>query len=168
MWASARYAFWLDLKSVPSRQRKVLRTELNSNLTEASADIGVQAALANLGSLRSLAKETTGDGQLRSRWLVGWVAAISTLAGLVLTFFFLTVYYIEGVVDAGATEPVTSSLFPYFGSSVTVDPAAARGLDISATAGPMPLVAAVAVWLLATKPWRHIGNHSSTADSDAH
>ena len=163
VWAATRYDLWLDLNLVPRRQRKALRTELKSNLTEASADVGLPTALGNLGSLRALAAETARNGQLRSRWIAGWVAALSTLFVLTVTFLFLTLYYIEGVLDAGATKPVTSTLFPYFGSSTTVDPADG-GLAVSIGPGPMPFVAAVAVWILVTKPWRSIGNRSFTAD----
>lgn len=165
-WACARYDFWLDLNSVPRQRRRALRAELKSNLAEASADVGVQTAFANLGSLRTLASETTRDGQLRSRWLAGWVAALSTFVGLIVTFLFLTLYYTEGVLDAGATEPVTSSLFPYLGSSVTVDPAAG-GVAWSIGPGPMPLAAALAAWIFVAKPWRSIGSSGSAADLHA-
>ncbi len=156
VWASARYDFWLDLNSVPRRQRKALRSELRSNLTEAATDVGAQAALKNLGSVRTLAGEITRAGELRSRWLAGWVAAFLTVTVLMVTFLVLTLYYTEGVLDAGASEPVTSSLFPYFGSEVVVDPSGG-GLAWIIGPGPMPLLAAIVVWLLVAKPWRSIG-----------
>lgn len=164
VWASARYDFWLDLNSVPRRQRRALRAEFKSNLTEASADVGLSAALTNLGGVRRLAAETTQGGRHRSRWLAGWVVALSTFALLLTTFLFLTLYYSEGVLDAGATEPVSSSLFPFFGSSVTVDPSNGD-LAVSIQPGPMPLIVSLIVWILVAKPWRNFTNHTSTADT---
>ena len=40
-WAATRYDMWLDLKSVPKRQRRELRAELRSNLAAASSDVRI-------------------------------------------------------------------------------------------------------------------------------
>jgi len=120
--AGARYDFWLDLRCVPRARRRALRTELTANLTDAAHDVGIGPALDRLGSTRSLAAETTRDGQLRSRWTAGWVVALTTLASLLVAFAILTLYWAEGALDAGASEPIQSSLFPYIGSTVEVDP----------------------------------------------
>ncbi len=141
-----------DLHSVPRTQRKALRAELNSNLTDAASHVGLRSALAKLGGLRRLAANTSREGQLRSRWVAGFSAAISVLVISLLTFLFLTMYYAEGVLDANATESVASGLFPYFGSNVTVDPS--NGLEFTMQPGPMPFVLAIAVWLLVAAPWR--------------
>ncbi len=157
-WASVRYDFWLDLYNVPRTQRKALRAELKSNLTDAACHVGLRSAFAKVGGLRRLAANMSREGQLRSRWVAGFAAAISTLAISLLAFLFLTMYYAEGVLDANATESVTSSLFPYFGSNVTVDPSS--GLELAIEPGPMPLVVAIAVWLLVAAPWRSLGHRS--------
>lgn len=154
-WASSRYDFWLDLHCVPRKQRQALRAELNANLRDAATHVGLPAALAKLGSLRHLAENTSRDGQLRSRWVAGFVAAVSALAIILVAFLFLTLYYAEGVLDSNATESVSSSLFPYLGSNVTVDPSS--GLEVTIQPGPMPFVLAFAVWLLVAAPWRSLG-----------
>jgi len=156
-WASSRYDFWLDVYCVPRKQRRALRTELKSNLTDAASHVGLQAALVKLGSLRHLAADTSRDGQLRSRWVAGFVAAASALALSLVAFVVLTLYYAEGVLDSNATEPVTSSLFPYLGSNVTVDQSS--GLEFTMQPGPLPLVLAGAVWLVVAAPWRSLGRH---------
>ena len=46
-WVGLRYDFWLDLYNVPRKQRKALRAELRSNLTDAACHVGLSAALAN-------------------------------------------------------------------------------------------------------------------------
>lgn len=163
-WAGTRYDFWLDLKSVPKKQRKALGAELKSNLGDAAADVGMSTALSRLGGLRTLAAKTTSDGHLRSRWLAGWVAGWITLAVVVAAFFILMLYYTEGVLDAGVAEPVSSSLFPFFGSDLTVDPSGG-GIAWSVAPGPMPFVSAFAAWLLVAKPWRGVLTRSSSLES---
>ncbi len=155
-WASSRYDLWLDLYCVPRKQRRALRVELESNLTDAASHVGLRAALARLGSLRHLAADTSRDGHLRSRWVAGSVAALSALAISVVAFLFLTLYYAEGVLDSNATESVTSGLFPYLGSNITVDPT--NGLELTIQPGPLPLVLAAATWLLVAAPWRSLGH----------
>jgi hypothetical protein len=154
-FAAVRYDFWLDMRSVPRTRRKELCTELKSNLTDAAHHVGVEQALGRLGSIRNLAAETTRDGQLRSRWTAGWMAAVTTLATLLVTFLVLTLYWVEGALDANATEPIRSNLFPFFGSNVEVDPSNG-GLAWSMEPGPIPFAIAVAVWLRIAKPWRSV------------
>lgn len=156
-WASVRYDFWLDLYCVPRRQRQALRAELTSNLSDAASHVGLQAALSQLGGLRHFAADTSRDGQLRSRWVAGFVGALSAFAVSMVAFLLLTLYYAEGVLDSNATEPVTSSLFPYLGSNVTVDQSS--GLEFAIQPGPLPLALAAAVWLLVAAPWRSVGRH---------
>ncbi len=160
-FAGFRYDFWLDLRSVPRRRRRELRSELKSNLTDAALHVGIGPALGSLGSLRGLAAETTRDGQLRSRWTAGWTVAVTTLVVLFFAFLVLTLYWTEGALDAGATEPVRSSLFPFFGSTIELDPSN-DGLAWSTEPGPMPFVVAVAVGLLVAKPWRSLTNRTAT------
>jgi len=160
-YAGFRYDFWLDLRSVPRRRRQELRSELKSNLTDAALHVGIGPALSSLGSVRRLAAETTRDGQLRSGWTAGWLVAVTTLVMLFFAFLVLTLYWIEGALDAGATEPVRSNLFPFFGSTIEVDPSDG-GLAWSMEPGPMPFVIAVAVGLLVAKPWRSLTRRTAT------
>jgi len=162
-WASSRYDLWLDLYCVPRKQRRALRVELESNLTDAASSVGLRTALTRLGGIRHLAANTSRDGQLRSRWLAGFSAAASVLAISLVTFLFLTLYYAEGVLDSNATEPVTSSLFPYLGSNVTIDPSS--GLEMAIQPGPLPLVLTAATWLLLAAPWRSL-SHRRTATTE--
>lgn len=152
-WAGARYDFWLDINSVPRKHRRALRGELRSNLADAAAVDGVSTALGNVGPLRVLASDVAHDGRLRSRWLAGWVAALSALAVIVVAFMILSLYYSEGVLDSGTTEPVRSSLFPFFGSQVSVDPSNG-GIAWTLEPGPLPLVGAAVAFVLAARPWR--------------
>lgn len=160
-WASARYDVWLDLYSVPRKQRRELRAELAANLHDAADDVGIGRALANIGSLRALAAATTRDGTLRSPWLAGWLAAWCALATTLVAFLVLTLYYTEGVLDAGASEPIRSSLFPFVGSEVTVDPST-TGVEWTFEPGPMPLVVAVVAWSVVAKPWRSLGGRRAS------
>ncbi len=154
-WAGARYDFWLEMNSVPAKTRRSLRRELRVNLADAASDVGRATALANLGDLRSLAAETTRDGQLRSRWLAGTTAAATVFVGLMVWFWSSMLYYTEGVLDAGAAEPTSSWLWPFYGSSVTVDPSGS-GIGWEIVPGPVPFVLAGVVFLFVSKPWRSL------------
>ena len=151
-WTSQHYGLWLDLYFVPRRHRKALQAEFESNLTDASANVGFTSAAASLGSLRHLAASTSAAGIPRSRWYAGFVGGLTSFVVLMIAFLLLSLYYTEGVVDAGATQPVSSTLFPFVWSDITVDPT--EGLAFSAEPGPLPVVVGVAVWLLIASPWK--------------
>ena len=153
-WLSARYDLWLDLASVPRRDRRDLRSELVANVNDAASVAGVPTAIANIGSVRRLAKQTALDGELRSAWTAAITAGFSTLVGLTLGFFFLSLYYIEGVLDAGSNEVVSSWLFPFFGSMIEVEPATTDGLGFTVNPGLLPFIAGIVVFVVVAKPWR--------------
>ncbi len=153
-WLSARYDFWLDLKSVPRRVRRDLRQELVANVRDAAADIGVSRAIANVGSTRQLARENVVDGELRSAWSAAITAGLTTIASLVVGFLLLSLYYVEGVLDAGADETVSSWLFPFYGSQITVEPETTAGFGFEVNPGPLPFIVGLVVFVAVAKPWR--------------
>ena len=167
-WLSARYDFWLDLNSVPRRDRRELRNELRSNVTDAASDVGMRTAIANVGSARHLARQTALDGDLRSPWSSAITASVSTLAGLMVGFLLLSLYYVEGVLDSGNDEVVSSWLFPFLGSQVEVEPETAAGLGFSVSPGPLPFIVALLVFVLVAKPWRAIHRQSVEETVNAH
>ena len=63
-------------------------------------------------------------------------------------------YYAEGVVDSGVSQPVASGLFPFVGSSVEVQHAPGAGLSLSIAPGLLPVVLALVVFVLVARPWR--------------
>lgn len=166
-WLSARYDLWLDLASVPRRDRRDLRSELVANVNDAAAVVGVPPAIANIGSVRRLAKQTAYEGDLRSAWTAAIVAGFSTVVGLFVGFLFLSLYYIEGVLDAGSDEVVSSWLFPFYGSMVEVEPATADGLGFTVSPGFLPFVAGLVVFVAIAKPWRAIRRHQAERPVEA-
>ncbi len=125
----------------------------------AKGRVGSEVALTTtrlclVGSLRDLARESTRDGTLRSRWLAGVTAGTTSLAHLMLGFLFSSLIYAEGVLDSGVTDPISSWIFPFFGSNVTVDDG--DGIAVSMTPGPLPFIVGGLVLLLVAKPWRRI------------
>jgi hypothetical protein len=167
-WLSARYDFWLDLNSVPRRDRRELRNELLSNVHDAAADVGVRNATANIGKLRHLARQTARDGELRSAWSAAITASLTTVAALIVGFLFLSLYYVEGVLDSGTDQVVTSSLFPFFGSQIEVEPATADGLGFSVSPGALPLLTGVLVFIVVAKPWRALRRPTTDTPVNAH
>ena len=163
-WAAARYAFWLDLYHVPGRARRNLTGALKANLSDATRSVGVVEALNNLGSLRRLARAEAIDARLRSPWLAATAAGITTLLATSLSFLLLSLYYIAGVLDSGVAEQVSGGLVPFVGSQVTVVNSGAAGLAFELTPGYLPLILAVAVFIVVAKPWRALRRNDSTAN----
>lgn len=161
--AGVRYDFWLDVCSVPRTQRRALRAELKTNLDDAGGRVGVGRALSSVGSLRCLASRSARQGRLSARWAAGAVTAAATVVGLLAIFVIATLYWGEGVLDAGGTETVQSSLFPFFGSRVGISPAD-DGVAWSMNTGPLPFVSAFAIWLIVTRPWRSLRLRSATTE----
>jgi hypothetical protein len=83
---------------------------------------------------------------------------VATVVGLLAVFVIATLYWGEGVLDAGGTETARSSLFPFFGSRVGISPADDR-VAWSMETGPVPFIAAFVVWLIVTRPWRSLRPH---------
>ena len=153
-WTAARYGLWLDLYSVPGRVRRDMTSGLKANLGDAARAVGATEAIDNLGSLRGLARAEAEDGRLRSPWLAGLSAAITALGATLAAFFFMSLYYVEGVMDTGVTDEVSSGLFPFLGSNVVVENNGAAGFSFELMPGYMPLLAAAVVFVLVAKPWR--------------
>ncbi len=152
-WAKFRYDFWLDVYCVGRRDRRDLRRELAANLREAAADVGMGPALVGVGGLRRLARESSRDIR-RSSWSAGISAGLIVAALSLVSFFFLSLYYAEGVIDAGVGRPVSSWLFPFVGSSVEVHDEGGSGLTVSVSPGVLPFVLGLAAFVLVARPWR--------------
>lgn len=161
--AGARYDFWLDIHYTRRRDRRALRSELTANLTEAAADVGSGPALANIGSLRRLAAETTRPDPDQPRWYAGAVAGLNALFVLWFVFLLQALTYVEGVLDAGTDAEVGSALFPFLWSEVVVSSADADGFGFSLAPGPMPFVYAAAVGLIVARPWRAVGSRRTVS-----
>jgi len=58
---------------------------------------------------------------------------------------------------------VQSRLFPYFGSTVEVDPTN-DGLALSMQPGPLPFLSTFAIWLLVAKPWRSLTTRAAATE----
>lgn len=154
-WAVVRYDFWLDLHGVRRRDRRALRTELRGNLTEAAQHVGVGRALDGIGPVRRLAAETSTTG-IRSSWSAGAVVASSVLAVMLVAFFAASLYFVEGALDAGAEQPVSSGLFPFLGSSVKVHDQGDAGLTVTMFPGPLVAVVPVLAFIAVARPWRAV------------
>ncbi len=152
-WAQFRYDFWLDIYGVGRRDRRDLRRELAGNLRAAAADVGMGRALLGVGGLRPLAHESSREIR-RSSWSAGISAGLVVAALSLLAFFFLSLYYAEGVLDSGVGRPVSSWLFPFVGSSVEVDDQGGSGLEVSMSPGVLPLVVGLVAFVVVARPWR--------------
>jgi hypothetical protein len=165
-WARTRYGVWLDLYNVPRKERRALCGELSANLTAATHDVGASRAIAGVGSVRRLAAETSRSGRRRSPWWAATLISVTTLSVAFLLFLITSLYYVEGVLDAGSTKPVNRSLLPWIGSSVTVhNHGADNPLAITLSPGWMPLAITALVFVLVAKPWRSLRSRRHTASA---
>lgn len=149
------YGLWLERYDVTRRARRELKRELRANLIEAAEDRGARAAVSALGGLRALAlahADAAGRDE-RPHWTSGALVAI-VVAGLVpLVQLFAAFNFLAGAdaADDGAT--VRGALVPFPGSSIERRPLGS-GFTLSIDFGPTFAVAALAVFVLAARPWR--------------
>jgi hypothetical protein len=164
-WARTRYGMWLDLYSVPRKDRRALCGELSANLTAATHDVGASRAIAGVGSVRQLAAETSRSGRRRSPWGAATLISATILSVTFLLFFASSLYYVEGVLDTGSNAQVTSSLFPWIGSSVTVrNQSGGSPLAVTMSPGWTPLAITALAFVLVAKPWRSLRSRQQSPD----
>jgi|GEM_PF-5822657 len=150
--AISRYNFWLELYNVGLRRRRSLRKDLRSNLTEASTDLGTKQAIANLGSIRHLAKDVAEGEAPRIPWMAGISWGFTALGASIIALFILAANYTNGVTDSGVSEPVTGSIFPFWGSEIMIE--SNTNLSTEVSSGFVPFTLAIIVFILVTRPWR--------------
>lgn len=155
-YAVTRYDFWLDLRGTRGRDRKALRRELRDNLKAAVADAGITRALFGIGSPKQLAYDATPQAAGRPRWSMGALWAGLTFAGVLLALTWTAITFMQ-VVDASGTRgtQVSSSIFPWFGTTFQAELADSGGGFSFAVDNPIALLALpLLVFVLVSGPWR--------------
>lgn len=162
--AVQRYDMWLELRGVRHRDRKVLRTELRTNLRDAAADIGTTRALFGIGSPRELAYAVTDVDPGRPRWYLGLLWAGLTFAATLSAVVWTSLVFLEGVLASGVTgREVHGSVFPWVGARFTARNDAGAGLSFGVE-NPWQVVAVpLVVFLLVAQPWRLLRRASAGA-----
>jgi hypothetical protein len=148
-WFLLRVELWLD--PMPRRRRRPVLDELRTNLDEATADVGLDAALDDLGSPRQLARQYLGsERQPRPRWNQGAVAAALVLGA----WMYSTLFYTLGMLDAlGSTGTAAPARGSFLGTRVE---AVSNATELSAafTGVPWaPLVVMLLAFLLVGRAW---------------
>ena len=155
-WYLQRLELWLD--PMPRRRRRAVLGELRANLDEATADVGLERAVADLGAPRELARryldaETAG----RPRWHQGAVAAGLLLAAWVYATFFYAVGMLDALASTGTTTPARGS---FLGTRVEAVSSPAE-FSAAFTGVPWaPVVATLVVFLLVGRAWRALPGRS--------
>ena len=152
-WAVASYNWWLDLRGTPRRRRRDLRSELRSNLRDATAHSGSKAAVAALGGTRRMAAEAAPHDPSRARWTAGLQAGGAALGLALLVVLVSTLAWADGVIAADPDRTVSGSVTLLPGSSMEYAPLA-DGFSVSTDVGWLPLVAGVLVFVAVARPWR--------------
>lgn len=156
-WYLQRVELWLD--PMPRRRRRAVLRELRTNLDEASADVGLDAALAGLGSPRQLAAQYLDtEPQPRPRWNQGAVAASAVLVAWVYATMFYTLGMLDALDSTGATTAARGS---FLGTRVE---AVSNATEISAGFSGVPwapVVLMLVTFLLVGRAWHVVGRRAA-------
>ncbi|SDR69085.1 Uncharacterized membrane protein [Friedmanniella luteola] len=156
-WFLERVELWLD--PMPRRRRRAVLGELRANLDEATADVGLDAALAGLGAPRQLAGQyLEAEPRPRPRWNQGALAA-----GLVLgAWLYATLFYTLGMLDAlGSTGTTTPARGSFLGTQV--EAVSSGGVAATFSGVPWaPLVVTLLVFLLVGRAWHVLSSRRSS------
>ncbi|MBN1093718.1 hypothetical protein JKP75_14850 [Blastococcus sp. TML/M2B] len=155
------YDWWLDLRGAPRRRRRELRTELRSNLRDATAHVGSRAAVSGLGSTRQMAAEVVPEDPTRPRWTAGLQAGGAALAIAVLVALLAGLAWADGAMSADANSPARGSVALLPGSSMEYEPLG-DGFSVSTGVGWLPLAVGVLVFVAVARPWRALRAQTST------
>ena len=151
-WNRARYLqtveLWLD--AMPGRRRRAVMKDLRANLDVAAAEVGMTAALADLGRPRVLARRYLDEEPAqRPHWNQGALAA-----GLVIgAWLYSTLFYTMGMLDAVGSTGAGNATGSFLGTHVN---AVSTPEEISAGFAGFPwsaLLVAVVVFLLVARAW---------------
>lgn len=143
---------WLD--PIPGKRRRAIIEELRANLEEAAADVGMTAAISDLGRPRALARQyLEQEPSRRPNWTTGAIAACVVITA----WLFGTTSYAVGMLDAmlstGAGGPADGNFL-----GVRVEAEASSDIIAASFAGvswPV-IVGLVLTFLLFSRAWRLI------------
>ncbi len=149
------YDLWLSLRGIGGRRRKNLRAELLANLWDATLRVGSQQATTALGSTRVLAAQssgTPGDPQ----WAIGATAGLSAVLSVVLVQAVALTAWGDAAIAADRPR-VEGSITLLPGMRATYEQLPGGGFVLGTDLGPLALVAGLAVFVVAARPWRAAG-----------
>lgn len=150
------YGLWLERYDVSRRARRDLKRELRANLVDAASDgRGARAAVVSLGGLRPLARahaEAAGRDE-RPHWTSAALLAIVVAGVVFLVQLFAAFNFLAGVDAVDGRTVARGSLVPFPGSTIERRPLDA-GFTVSIDFGPTFAIVALAVFVLAARPWR--------------
>lgn len=160
-WYLERVELWLD--PMPRRRRRAVLGELRANLDEATADVGLGRALADLGAPRELARTyLDAEPADRPRWHQGALAASLLLAAWVYATFFYAIGMLDALTATGTTAPARGS---FLGTRVETVSSPAEFSAAFSGVPWVPLLAVLAVFLLVGRAWRALPRRSRVAVS---
>lgn len=149
----------LWLSALPGPRRRAICRELRANLADAAQDIGMRAAIDELGPARDLARYYL-DGEPRNRpiWYQGAIAALAVLVLSAAGFAVYTAGMLAAVSDSGAE--LAEGLF--LGVRIVAESSADRlGAQFQGFSWPS-LVGCLIAWLLGARVWRLRRHRSAT------
>lgn len=151
-WFFIRFSW--HMQDYPGREYRRIRRELRAEITAAAADVGMVAALRDLGHPRVLAERYKAELPTRlPRYATGAVAAGLTVGALM----YLHLAYTLGVIDTLESVGGGSFTSAPFGTATTVN-VSGSGFDITLTSTATTWLVALGIGLVAfvlgSRLWR--------------
>lgn len=147
-WAALRLDLWLEWYAVPPATGRAMRKELTANLLEAAHEPGGVRAAVRRVDVRDLAREAAVDTGA-PRWNRGATAAVLALGLVLVGQGLLALVFADGLLSAGGGQGTL------LGEEVSASQDG-DGLEVAFGIGPGPVVAAVVVFVLVSRPWRAV------------
>ena len=160
------FDLWLELRGVPGRRRRALRRELRDNLAQAAAEVGVTAALFGIGSPKQLAYDSAPADPARPRWSLGALWGVLTFSMLGLGVLYTAATVLQSVEAAGVVgTDVHTSVLPWFGVDFLARVDQGGAISAGASGSGWYALVPVAVFLLASQPWRLLRRRSMLTET---
>jgi hypothetical protein len=142
---------WLD--PMPARRRREVLRELRTNLADAAADVGMRAAIDDLGKPRDLAREyVKAEPRRRPSWSLGVLGA----GAVALVAVLALMGYLAGMADALLDTGGGTATGGFLGLRVVTEATdGSLGWQISGWSWPIAVTAVLAL-LLCAQVWRYL------------
>ncbi len=137
---------------VPWRRRRQIIKELRANLAEASAAQGTDAAIENLGSIRTLVDEYLDAERGRLDVATGLIAMFTVWLAVSIVMFLAMVFASDAYEAAGGTGHYVHT---YLGAlTVDIDNASEPKSFGVGTEGPIWPIISIVAFAIGSKAWR--------------
>lgn len=155
-WYLQSAELWLE--PMPGKRRRAAVEELKANLSAAAGDVGMDAAIRDLGRPRALAAQyLEQEPTRRPRWTRGAFAAGAVVAVWVYATLFYTLGMLEALESSSSPTPARGSFLGTHVIATYTD----REISAAFDGWPWgPLVVMAVAFLVASRAWHALPRRS--------